>query len=103
MPKKRQSLHLLPHEDKLLRTLYKEFNIPTDQYPQRPDDLIRLVSTWNDFTGRTESAPDVLHHMITKRKNGEWERLGRKAGNGFTPATVQFSDAEYKHLDAIHE
>lgn len=46
MPRKRQPLRLLPHEDELLRTLYREFDIPTDQYPQRPDDLTRLVSTW---------------------------------------------------------
>src|SRR4051794_17339303 len=74
MPTKRRPLQLLPHEDELLRTLYREYNVPTDQYPQRPDDLIRLVSTWNGFTGRNESAPDVLHYMVNKRKNGQWER-----------------------------
>ncbi len=103
MPKTRQSLRLLPHEDELLRTLYKEFDIPTDQFPQRSDDLTRLVGMFNNLTGRTESGPDVLHYMVTRRKKGEWERLGRGAGNGFSPPTIQFSAEEYKHLDAIHE
>jgi len=103
MPTTRQSLRLLPHEDELLRTLYRDFDIPTDQYPQRPDDLIRLVESWNSLTGRSESPPDVLHYMITRRKKGKWEKLGRDAGNGFTRPTVALNEDELKHLDAIHE
>src|SRR5262245_13240226 len=98
MPKTRQSLHLLPHEDELLRALYKELNIPTDQYPQRANDLVQLVNMFNNLTGRADSTPDVLHYMVTKRKNGQWERLGRRAGNGFTPSTVQLTEEEYRHL-----
>src|SRR5260370_14824303 len=92
MPKTRQSLRLLPHEDEVLRTLYRDYNIPTDQFPQRPDDLIRLVTTWNNLTGRTEAAPDVLHYMVTRREKGQWERLGRGAGNGLTRPSVQFTE-----------
>src|SRR4029077_16693764 len=103
MPKTRQSLRLLPHEDELLRALYRELDIPTDQFPQRPDDLNRLVRMFNNLTGRKESPPDVLHYMVTRRKKGNWERLGRGAGNGFTPPSIEFSAAEHKHLDAIHE
>ena len=103
MPTKRRPLQLLPHEDELLRTLYREYNVPTDQFPQRFDDLIRLVSTWNGFTGRNESPPDVLHYMINMRKNGKWERLGRVAGSGFAPQRLSFSPEELGQLDAIHE
>jgi hypothetical protein len=103
MPTIRQSLRLLPHEDALLRTLYREFNIPTDQYPQRPEDLMRLVDTWNNFTGRKESAPDVLHYMVTRRKKGKWERLGRTTAEVLCRPAVSFTDEELKHLDAIHE
>jgi hypothetical protein len=103
MPTKRRPLQLLPHDDELLRTLYREYNIPTDQYPQRPDDLARLVSTWNGFTGRNESTIDVLHYMVNKRKNGQWERLGRTASNGFAPQRLTFSAEELGQLDAIHE
>ena len=71
MPTKRRPLQLLPPEDELLRTLYRQENIPTDQYPQRHDDLLRLVSNWNGFTGRNESAPgrSSLHGDQTQ----EWE------------------------------
>ena len=70
MPTKRRPLQLPPHKDELLRTSYREYNVTTDQFPQRPDDLIRMVSTWNGFTGRNESPPDVLHYMVNNRKNG---------------------------------
>jgi len=103
MPKTRPSLRLQPHEDKLLRSLYRQFNIPTDQYPQRADELIHLVNTWNQATGRSEAAPDVLHYMITRRKKAKWERLGREAGSDFTRPEVPFSEEELKHLDVIHE
>jgi hypothetical protein len=103
MPTKRRPPQLLPHEDELLRTLYREYNTPTDQYPQRPDDLLRLVGTWNGLTGRNETAPDVLHYMVTKRKNGEWERLGRTASNSLAAHRLTFSPDELGQLDAIHE
>ena len=103
MPVKRRSLRLQPNEDELLRTLYRDFNIPTDQYPQRPNDLVLLVDTWNNLTGRSECAPDVLHYMITRRKKKQWERLGRDAGKDFTPVMISFTKDELAHLDAIHE
>jgi hypothetical protein len=65
--------------------------------------LTRLVDTWNNLTGRKELSPDVLHYMITRRKMGRWERLGRDAGDGFARPKVDFTDDELKHLDAIHE
>jgi hypothetical protein len=103
MPGLRRSLQLLPPEEALLRTLYREFDIPSDQYPQRPDDLERLVVTWNSLTGRTEAAPDVLHFMISKRKQGKWERLGREGRTQSAGLPFAFTDADLKHLDAIHE
>lgn len=103
MPSTRRSLRLPPHEDELLRTLYRDFDIPTDQYPHRPDDLARLVESWNGLVGRSETAPDILHYMITRRKKGKWERLGRDAGSGFARPTVALSEEELRHLDAIHE
>jgi hypothetical protein len=103
MPTKRRPLQILPHEDELLRTLYREYNVPTDQFPQRPDDLFRLVSTWNGLIGRNESPSDVLHYMVNKRKNGQWERLGRASGSGLAPQRLTFSPEELMQLDVIHE
>lgn len=103
MPSSRRTLRLLPHEDDLLRTLYREFNIPTDQYPHRPDDMVRLMTTFNNLTGRGEAAPEILHYMITRRKKKRWEKLGRDAGGDFTPPQLSLSEDDYTHLDAIHE
>src|SRR5262245_33924247 len=99
----RRTLQLQKDEDTSLRRLYRGFNIPTDQYPHRPDDLQRLVSAWNQLTGRNESPSDVLHYMITRRKKGKWERLGRDVGGDFQHPEVVFTDEEITHLDAIHE
>jgi len=103
MASPRNTLRLQKDEEESLRVLYREFNIPTDQYPQRPDDLQRLVSAWNQLTGRSEAAPDVLHFMITRRKKGKWERLGRDAAGEFQRPHEAFTDEENEHLDAIHE
>jgi hypothetical protein len=99
----RATFRLQNDEDESLRALYREFNIPTDQYPHRPDDLQRLVSAWNQLTGRSESPSDVLHYMITRRKKSKWERLGRDAGGDFQRPQVAFTEEEIAHLDAIHE
>jgi hypothetical protein len=103
MPSPRRTLQLQKDEDASLRALYREFHIPTDQYPHRPGDLQRLVAAWNQLTGRNESASDVLHYMINRRKQKKWERLGRDAGSDFQRPQVTFTDEEFQHLDAIHE
>jgi hypothetical protein len=108
MGKKRASLGLQDHEDALLRTLYREFDITIDQYPQRPEDLARFVRTWNDLSGRDDAAPEVLHYMISRRKDNKgnrkgWEKLGRHAGGGFKRPRVVLSEEELNHLDSIHE
>jgi hypothetical protein len=108
MANRRFSVRLQDHEDALLRTLYREFNIPIDQYPQRPDDLARLVSTWNDLSGRDDTGPDLLHYMISRRKDNKgsrkgWEKLGRNAGGNFERPHAALSEDDLTQLDAIHE
>ena len=104
---KRRSLRLQPHEDTLLRTLYREFNITIDQYPQRPEDLTRFVQTWNNLSSRDDTAQDILHYMISKRKNlphgPGWEKLGRDAGSDFKPDKLDFSEDQFMILDLIYE
>ena len=108
MSKRRFSSRLQDHEDALLRTLYREFDITIDQYLQRPDDLVRFVGTWNNLSGRDDTGPDLLHHMISRRKDNKgarkgWEKLGRDAGGGFKRPQVDLADEDMAHLDAIHE
>jgi hypothetical protein len=103
MPVRRPKLKLQNDEEELLRTLYREYDIPTDQYPHRPDDLQRLVAAWNNLTGRNESASDVLHFMISRRKKGKWEKLGREAAKDYQKPQASFTDEDFAHFDAIHE
>jgi|GEM_PF-1483012 len=104
---KRRSLRLQPHDDTLLRTLYREFNITIDQYPQRPNDLTRFIQTWNNLSGRDDTAHDILHYMISKRKNlpkgPGWEKLGRDAGGDFKCEKLDFSEDQFRILDLIYE
>jgi hypothetical protein len=104
---RRRILRLQPHDDTLLRTLYREFNITIDKYPLRPTDLARFVQTWNNLSGRDDTAQDILHYMMSKRKNlpkgPGWEKLGRDAGTTFMAETLDFSKEEVMTLDLIYE
>lgn len=91
------------HEDDVLRALYVGKNIPTDQYPHRPDDLRELASNWNAICGRGESESDLLHFMITKRKKGKWPKLGRSEAEKIKSIGIGLSQEELEQLDAIHE
>ena len=71
MAKLRRAIRLLPDEDQLLRHLYTEFKIPSDQYERRPQDLERFVTVWNDLSGRSDAPGEVLHYIITQRKQKE--------------------------------
>ena len=103
MSSARRSVRMLPHEVQVLRDLYQESNIPTDQYPQRQIDLDSLIANWNSICGRDESAPDILHFMVTQRKRGKWVKLGRSGCEKLNEIGLGLSDDELKVLDVIHE
>ena len=99
----RTTLHLKPEEDHLLRILYKQYGITTDNFPRVPDKLEEFTETFNGLTGRSDSAPELLHYMITRRKKGKWEKLGRKT-SGEQPSTSHvFTNDDWTHIDAIYE
>jgi hypothetical protein len=54
------------------------------------------------MTDRSDSSEDVLHYMVTRRKDGKWEKLGK----GSTPEHTffdKFDDDDWKAIDAIYE
>jgi hypothetical protein len=59
----------------MLKHLYLEFRIPSDQYKRRPQFLDRFVRRWNALAERHDSPGEILHFIVTKRKNGEWVTL----------------------------
>lgn len=66
----KKSIKISKHDDDLLRTLYLQFRVPTDQFPKRPTFWNEFTGIFNDATGRNESPEDILHYMVTRRKRG---------------------------------
>jgi hypothetical protein len=89
-------------EDQLLRHLYREFRIPTDQYQRRPADLDRFVTTWNGLAERSDSAGEVLHYMVTKRKNSQWVTFDGDHESQ-PPMPHNFTASELVCLEAIYQ
>jgi len=100
----RTKLQLKPEEDHLLRILYKQFDITTDNFPRQPDKLDEFTETFNSLTGRSDIGPELLHYMMTRRKKKQWVKLGRKktSDKQETPSHL-FTKDDWRHIDAIYE
>ncbi len=61
------------------------------------------MTSFNNLTGRGDSAPHLLHYMISRRKKKKWEKLGRDTAGGAHRPQVSLTEEELRHLDAIHE
>ncbi|WP_145034666.1 hypothetical protein [Caulifigura coniformis] len=85
----------------MLRRLYKLWRIPTDQFDKRPEDKARFVRAWNLRSSRDDSEGDLMHYMKTKRKGGNWEKLGADHQR-YSAGSVQFSDEELKAAEEIY-
>jgi hypothetical protein len=90
-------------EDHLLRILYKQFGVTTDNLPRVPETLESLTATFNSLTGRADSAADLLHYMMTRRKKKQWEKLGRGSQPKSESFLAKLSAADWLHIDAIYE
>ena len=67
-----KTLTLQPDEDALLRARYLHYQIPSDQYSRRPDELRLFLRDWNALSGRHDKEGELLHYIKTKRKNKQW-------------------------------
>lgn len=89
-------------DKEMLRFLYVRQKIPTDQYKRRPEALRKLTDRFNSLTDRNDKADDLLHFMISQRKQGKWPKLGsahRKLAR--VPLDLMTAD-EWKILDEIY-
>lgn len=75
MATQRKSIRLNAHEKRLLQELYLRRRIPIDQYKKRPDALLALTTEWNQQSGRSDSPEEMIHYMITQRKQKLWVRF----------------------------
>ena len=103
---KRRSLRLLPHDQASCGRFIVNStsrSISTLSVPR----ISRFVRTWNNLSSRDDTPHDILHYMISKRKNVPngpgWEKLGRDAGGDFKAAKIDFSEDQFKILDLIYE
>jgi hypothetical protein len=65
-----------PDDRELLKSLYLQYRIPSDQFKRRSSDLHRFTQQWNMLTDRADGPGELLHYMVTRRKKAEWPRLG---------------------------
>ena len=94
-----------PDEDQLLRKFYKHARIPVDQFKKRPpDDLESFVRNWNRATNRSDKPDEILHYVMTKRKNGDWPRLdGNHKSAPSIHNLIEFNERDWETLLAVYE
>ena len=101
--KHRKSIRLLPEEDGVLRELYKQYRVPIEQYHQRPELKLEFTLTWNEATSRSDTADELFHYMVTRRKDsrgGGWVRFDGTHHKLRNPAMSVFEDSEWEFLVA---
>lgn len=76
MGKRKKSIRVPDYQCDLLQHLYLEFGIPSDQYKRRPKERAQFTTRWNDLSERNDSPEDLLHFIVTRRKNKQWVTFG---------------------------
>jgi hypothetical protein len=99
----RKSIRLSPDDDALLRHLYLEEGIPSDQYSRRSTDLVRFIGNWNRLAERNDTAEDILHYIKTKRKKKLWVTFDGKHQTMPTITEDVLAAEEWVHLRSIYE
>ncbi len=103
----RRSITLSPDEEHLLRTMYYEARIPTDQFQRRPRRWRQFVAVWNEATGRDDSPEEILHWLVTRRKRphgrpGRLEAIGEGYKRLRSPGADILTGEQWEVLDAIY-
>jgi hypothetical protein len=96
----RKTIKLLPHDDDLLRQLHRASRVPVDQWAQRPKFLARFIEKWNSLSGRNDTADEIRHYILTKRKAKKWFRFGDEYDRMRSPGEEDFTEVEWAALRA---
>jgi hypothetical protein len=99
---RRKCMALSHDEYELLRTLHRQSGIPDGQFPQRPAFWLHFTNVWNEATGRRDTAEDVLHYIMTKRKKGLWFRFDGKHTPLQCPEITLFTADQWALLDRLY-
>lgn len=105
MAKRRKAIRLKPDERRLLKTLHRQSGVPDGQFPQRPKFWRQFTTMWNSATGRNDTPEDVLHYIVTQRKQALWftfdgghQRLSVPEPDTLTPEQWELVDAIYVEM-----
>jgi hypothetical protein len=98
----RRAIRIRADERDILQELYLSFRIPSDQYNQRSEDLRRLTDAWNGATGRSDEPGEVLHYIVTQRKQKLWVTFDGDHEQLAGPAEDFLTPQEWQHLEAIY-
>jgi len=104
---RRKTIPLSPDEDSLLRYLYRQYRIPIEQFLQRPNDLSEFVELWNRATSRNDTADELIHYMMTRRKDsrrGGWVTFKGKHQRVRSPGNSVLTPDEWSYIvDILQE
>lgn len=98
----RKTVRLSPDEDQTLRRLYRNLRVPIDQFRRRPSELARLTDALNAATGQQLSTGEVLHYMIRRRKDGNWETFDGTHRRAKPLPESLFTDDEWRIVDRLY-
>jgi hypothetical protein len=99
---KRKTVRLSPHDDQTLRQLYRAQRIPVGQYRRRPGELARLTDAFNAATGQNLGTGALMHYMIRRRKDGDWETFGGDHRRARPLPDGLFSEQEWNVVDYLY-
>lgn len=98
----RKTVRLNPDEDQTLRRLYRNLRVPVDQFRRRPGELARLADAFNAATGQQLTTGQVLHYMIRRRKDGNWETFDGTHRRAKPLPDALFTDEEWQVVDRLY-
>jgi hypothetical protein len=101
---RRKSIQLSCAEVGLLQDMYLRYRTPSDQYKRRPQRAARFLKEWNRLSGRSDSWEDVIHYIITRRKNKQWVTFGTDADYDklAEPNWNLFSESDWTALEQAY-
>lgn len=98
----RKTVRLSVADDMTLRQLYRSFRVPVDQFRRRPSELSRLTDAFNAATGQDLTTGHVLHYMIRRRKDGNWETFDGTHRRAKALPDALFTDQEWQVVDRLY-
>lgn len=98
----RRTVRLSYQEDQTLRELYRGYRIPVGQYRRRPSDIARLTDAFNAATSQTLTSGALLHYMIRRRKDGNWETFDGQHRRARPIPQDLLSEDEWRVVDRLY-